>query len=299
MTASRRLGSLLLLAALLPGCASYFLVQSRFVVGKRPLETPEVTETPLYTQVRDAVKVLALRPPDSCEDRGVSRSAGDAEFQGNVMRTRCGVEMAELEKALAKSGYLVVSWEAIKDRAAADEVSPIRAAEELDVDVLLQVNSLERSRVDPGSDARWERRFYHSSRNAEVGGPARVMPNRARVFEQMIAPEEQRLAPRVRLSATIDANAVLVANKTSIWFYRWTISDAPAGDPLAEVHVRCESEICTPQILREAAPSEGPVEGSIVAVSVGSQAADADQVVYHDLTRRLIEDMAARFAGAR
>jgi len=302
MTTARVLAAVLVGIALGPlsGCASYYVVQSRFVEADRVSPTPEVTVTPLYGQVLDAVQNVALRPPDTCEDRTAAQTEGQARSRAEVLRTRCGVEMAELERALAKGGFLVVSWSAIQDKAASDDVAPMKAAAELGVDALLQVNSLERSVIDPGLDARWERRFYASSRHGEVGAPAPVDRARRERFESLIAPEEQRILPGQRLAATIDANAVLVANGASFWFYRWTVVDQPPTDPLAEVYVVCDSDPC--ERVREPAVSagdEGPTAGSIEAVSSAGKAADRDQVTYHRLIRTLVEDLVARFSGRR
>jgi len=300
MTIQRALAVALLLAAggPLSGCASYYVVQSRFVEADRVSPQPEVTATPLYAQVRGAIQNVALRPPDTCEDRTAGQTEGEARSRAEVLRTRCGVEMAELERALAKGGFLVVSWAAIQDKAASDEMAPMNAAAELGVDALIQVNSLERSTIDPGRDARWERRFYESTQRGEVGSPTQVERRRGERFVRLVEPEEERLLPGERLAATIDANAVLVANGASFWFYRWTVVDTPPSDPLARVHVVCESDDCVP--VREPAVSagdEGPMAGSIEAVSTGGRSADREQVIYHRLIRTLVEDLVARFAA--
>ena len=197
--AIRRVSLLFLLLLVLSGCGSrapYFLVESRLLEGQRSDGVPDLTETPTFLALRKrgGIETLALRPPDVCADRGLSGGGGAGELQLGVMRMRCGVEMAELERALVRAGYLVVSWSAVRQRAASQEEPLIEAAAALDVDVLIQVNALERVDILPGRDARWERRFYEATRAGERGAPAAVSPGRARKFEALVGRSEKSLA---------------------------------------------------------------------------------------------------------
>ena len=107
-TGGRRAGGwmLLLVAFAATGCGTstpYFLVESRLVESSRATTAPDVTETPAFRSVRAKTNKVGLRPPDVCADQGLSAGGGRAQLQLGVLRTRCGVEMAEFERALARS----------------------------------------------------------------------------------------------------------------------------------------------------------------------------------------------------
>ncbi|HPG29107.1 MAG TPA: hypothetical protein PLW10_25970, partial [Myxococcota bacterium] len=228
----------------LAGCGTstpYYLIESRLVQSSRHLGSPDVTETPVFRGMRGGVRTLGLQPPDVCADRGLSRSSGGGDPQIGVLRTRCGVEMAELERALARAGYRVVSWGAIHHLATRQEKPVLEAASELDVDVLLQVNALERVELQPGRDARFERRFYRARRSGERTEPARVTPVRRSEFEALVAPREARLVTGKRVGATINVSAIQVATGAALWFYEWTRVDEVASQPLVEVLADCDA----------------------------------------------------------
>jgi len=61
---------------------------------------------------------------------------------------------------------------AIRSRVAHGDVTPLAAARELGAQVLFQINSLERSTLDPGRSAFWERHYYRSSSKGCFGFPS-------------------------------------------------------------------------------------------------------------------------------
>jgi len=98
------LSVLVTLCAIL-GCAStppYYLIESRYTESGRSGPPPDVTQTPDFPAVHHLIQLVALKPPDVCADRGQSGRLGTASLELGVLRTRCGVEMAELERALAE-----------------------------------------------------------------------------------------------------------------------------------------------------------------------------------------------------
>jgi len=292
----------LVLISVLAGCGTgtpYFLVESKLVESSRLGDAPDVTETPTFRRVRGDVRVLGLRPPDVCADQGLSTSAGEGSLQLGVLRTLCGVEMAELERSLARSGYEVVSWGALQHKALRQQKPLLDAAMELEVDVVLQVNALERIDIRPGRDARWERRFYRATRTGEMRDPARVEQSRAAEFERLVRPKEQSLQSEKRVGAMINASAVLVESGSSIWFYEWTRVDRISAKPRIEVLVSCQEQRCSEVRRDEPSASSGPVTGSISGVSTAGDPADESQAIFHDLVRELVTDLADRFAGRK
>lgn len=290
------------LALGLGGCGTrtpYFLVESTLVESRRLADAADVTETPTFRSVRSRIDTVGLQPPDVCADQGLTSSAGAGELQLGVMRTRCGVEMAELERALARAGYRVVSWNAIRQRATRQEEPLIETASGLGIDVLLQVNALERIDIQPGRDARWERRFYRATRTGERADPAAVSPARARSFERLIASREASLSSGKRVGATINVSAVQVASGATIWFYESTLVDDVAAEPRVQLLADCDDADCREIRKPDPVASAGPVEGSISGVSTAGDPADESQALFSDLVRRLVTDLVERFAGRR
>lgn len=286
----------------LVGCsahAPYFLIESRLIENDRRSEIPDVTETPQFAASRGVVGTIGLQPPDVCADQGLSASGGAGQLKLGVLRTRCGVEMAELERALARAGYHVVSWGAVQHMATRQDIALLESARELGIDVLLQVNALERIEIRPSRDARFERRFFHATRAGERADPAMVEATRARDFEALIEQKEASLASGKRVGATINVSAVWVETGATIWFYEWTQVDVQAAEPQIEILVDCEESNCREVGRSRPVSSRGPVEGSISGISVAGDPADEFQAVFHDLVRSLVTDLAERFAGRR
>jgi hypothetical protein len=295
--------TLLLLSILvLVGCGTrtpYFLVESQLIESNRRTGAPDVTETATYRAIKNRVRVIGLQPPDVCADQGQTESGGSGQLQQGILRTRCGVEMAEFERALSRAGYQVVSWGAVQHMSRSEETSLLEAAEELGVEVLLQVNSLERIRIQPGRDARFERRFFRATRGGQKADPARVAQSRAREFEWLIKKKEASLAGGARVGATINVSAVSVETRTTIWFYEATAVDDFAVESRVEVLVDCERSGCVEVVSRVPTVSSGPVEGSISSVSTSGDPSDQAQAIFHDLVRSLAVDLAERLAGRR
>jgi hypothetical protein len=290
------------LVATLAGCGTthpYYLVESKLVESDRRLDRPDVTETSGFATNRGGIRTLGLQPPDVCADQGLSTGGGTGQLQLGVLRTRCGVEMAELERALTRAGFRVVSWGAVQHMAAKEKVALLEAATDLGIDALLQVNALERIEIRPGRDARFERRFYRASRTGERAAPARVESTTARAFESLIEPKEAKLATGARVGATINVSAVDVKSGATIWFYEWTQIDEASIEPQVTILVDCDQGACREIVKAAPTASSGPVEGSISGVSVAGDPADEMQAIFHDLVRSLVTDLAERFAGQR
>ena len=294
--------SLLWLVSLLAGCGTqypYFLVESKLVEGHRRIGKPDVTETTTYYAIKNLVHTIGLQPPDVCADQGQTGSGGSGQLQQGILRTRCGVEMAEFERALSRAGYQVVSWGAIQHISRHDETSWLEAAKGLGVEILLQVNSLERIRIQPGRDARFERRFFLATREGEKAEPASVEHSRAREFERLIKRKEASLASGARVGATINVSAVSVDTGTTIWFYEATEVDELEVDRQVEALIDCRDSDCVEISSRPTERTGGPVGGSISSVSISGDPADQSQAIFHDLVRRLAVDLAERLAGRR
>ncbi len=295
------LGFCLLLMTLV-GCGTrtpYFLVESRLIENSRLVSIPDVMETPTFIASRGSMGTIGLHHPDVCADRGSSASAGAGQLKLGVLRTRCGVEMAELERARAWAGYHVVSWAAVQHMARQQTVPLLESARELGIDVLLPVNALERIEIRPGRDARFERHFFRATRDGKRADPAKVPAKRARDFESLIERRETSLATSKRVGATINVSAVWVQTGAAVWFYEWTKVDTVETEPRIEILVDCRDSACREVGRPSPVSSDGPVQGSISGISIAGDPADEAQSIFHDLVRSLVTDLAERFAGRR
>lgn len=284
------------------GCGTptpYFLIESRLVENLRDLDPPDVTETPAFVASRGEMATLGLQPPDLCADRGLSASDGMGQLEIGVLRTRCGVEMAELERAIVRAGYQVVSWGAIAQRATKLEIPILESAGGLGIDVLLQVNALERIQIRPAQDRRFERRYFRATRNGERAAPASVRRDLASDFERLIESRETSIEIGKRVGATINVSAVWVESGATIWFYEWTQIDRVADEQRIEILVDCRDESCREIQIPRPVSSAGSVTGSISGVSIAGDPSDEYQAIFHDLVRSLVTDLAERFAGRR
>ncbi len=286
----------------LAGCggrAPYFLVESRLVESDFAPTAPRVTETPDHAAIHHLIRILALQPPDVCADRGLAGSRQAAALETGVLRTRCGVEMAQLERALAAAGYRVVSWSALQNEMRSAEVPVREAARALGVDALVQVNALERVEVRPHRAARWERRFYRATLAGEATEAAPVDPARRSAFETLLAPRERRQVGGTRVGATIDVSVVSVPTGTTVWFYQWTRLEERPNDAVLSLLIDCEEEVCQEVAAEEGAEISGLVTGSTSSIAPPRDPEAESRATFHALVDELVSDLAERFAGRR
>jgi hypothetical protein len=206
----------------LPACSNpWYLVESTYQVRPLAGKPPEVVTTPAYHRlVKGRVSTVALRAPDWCAGRSVAETTGEAHARGRLLRTNCGVEMAELESALVSAGYRVISWGVIKQMRMR-ELDALEACKKLGAEVLFQVNSLEESEISRGQD-QWHRVFYESNRRGERGSRAVVPEERADALDAGVWEDELAAQPRSQMSVTLNATVVLVESGEAIWFYEST-----------------------------------------------------------------------------
>ena len=292
----KRLAALLVFLPALPACTPHYLIRSEYVVSQQRTDDPEIIETASYRDLLPTLVTIAVRAPDSCANETTAIHSGEASGQGLLLKTDCGVEMSELERALAKAGYEVISWDIIRNRVIHDDnMTPVKAAQDLGAQILFQVNSLERSEASVRQDARWERRFYRSSPKGEQGSPAQVNANMKNTFERFIIPREKRELPETRLSATINATAVRVDTGQAIWFYEWTHKESLSDRYETEALLACKKERCW--LASPEQKSEREVfSGSTEAVSASERDANQRNATYNDLIREALDDLVTRFA---
>lgn len=305
------LGAVAAGALTLYGCASgpsyeYFKVSSRFVSSAQGQQAPEIIATPSYNQLAGRAVTVAVRAPDSCINNTANQATGGAAAGGTILQTNCGVEMGEIERALTRAGYNVISWN-ILQREMARNLSANEVANTLGAQVLFQVNSLEKSQKTLGQDARWERTYF---RTDSAGNSIAPLPlteaQRTRIGTTYLAPIESKMNMR-SYAVTLDAAAVWVTTGQSLWYYRWTRAADPRGVAAGyDLRLSCDIAYgflgyCTAfQPTRPQAPG-GTVTaaGESVAISASERPEDLERAAYAELSKEVISDFVDSFAKAR
>jgi hypothetical protein len=231
---SQTLADCACLDATRPGCAppsnDFLLIEAQQGASLSSKPKVEVSGTPAYDTSRAASGVAAIRLPDNCLNSTAAQVAGEARETQAIAQTLCGVWLAELEKALVKAHFRVVSWDALRGLERSKNLPAYKAAEELGADVLFLFNSVEASDVAPGGKVGSKLRYFRSNERGETGDPyplseSERAPLRAsieRVMESLASPTaaDKSTATATALSATLDATAVLTRSGESVWFYR-------------------------------------------------------------------------------
>jgi hypothetical protein len=292
------MGIMILSCSLVTACAqSFYLVTSDFMVADYREAPPEIVESQTYLSVIPTIKSLAVMAPEGCANETAAQSSGEAAGQGMLLKTTCGIEMAELERALAKGGFQVISWNVLQNKILQEEVTPQAASKALGAEVLFQINSLERSLVQASQDARWERRFYRSNDEGEQLDPASVPVKEGEQLVGHIKKKEASLTHQERLSMTINASASLVETGEAIWFYEWTHAEAHEQDDAMKVLTVCTNGECQEVAAKSKYPTDQArmISGSNEAISKQKNAKDYQTAVYHKLLRDLVTNLATSF----
>jgi hypothetical protein len=180
---------------------------------------PEVTATNQFQKLVNSKRLLAYKPPDSCIDETASRAKGDRlVMTRQVIKTKCGFWLAELERAFASNGYQVISWATLRKGGK----TIIEMAKERGVDILLQINSLEAGFYLPvqASEVDWS--FYES----DEGGLKRKPVSISREKQEEIISITPKIGkvPVKYLAASLDVTAIDMATNQAVWFFRQTLS---------------------------------------------------------------------------
>jgi len=294
--------ALAFLVVTLSACASkqHYLIESKYVADQSE-PVPNVTKTRSYSKLVSQIDTIAVKAPDSCVTETEAQKTGRASNSSTSMLTHCGVNMAHIERELAKAGFNVISWAELKSavevaRQNEHAVTPMTAATRLDADALFQINSLEGTRTSAGRDARWETRFYNSDAYGTKKEIARV---REDVAKQLRDYADGRLneAP-TRPSATINAS-VTYNNGQAIWFYDWTnVQELGGRAAVQKNYMACEEGWCR-QFTKVTEEEEEIhyTSGHSRAVSHELSANDQRKAVENRLMEELIADMVGRFSS--
>ena len=291
-------------ALIMSGCGTkYIAVETTYVQDNESANVkPEVVETKEYKRTIKSVETIAVAAPEKCKSETISKATGTTTGNDVVMKTECGIEMGEIERSLAKAGYQVISWQIIANSEkmagiSAKNITRQEIAKEKGADILLQINSLERTTVGNSGSARWERRYFDSDKYAALGQPV-LLDERTQKSLKNITKNYEKIPPK-RLGATIDASAISVDTGRAIWFYQWTNPQEMINSNLNFTKLAtCKKTRCRQiRIAGEVDRSKKLSSGDSEAISIKQDADDAQKALYHKLLRGSIKDMVRTFKG--
>lgn len=277
----------------LSGCTwKYYEVQSTFHLNKLKNIKSEITKTSEYRKLIRGVKKIAVRAPEQCANESQSSSKGLGSG-AVVLKQQCGQEMAQIEKSLAKSGYRVISWKVVQSMTRVQKKSALDVAKSLGAQLLLQINSLERTSIKPGKDARWDRKYFvRSIEDRDVYEPTALPKQYKGPILKFVRQRESNALGAARLSASLNATVAAIKTGEAIWFYDWTVSEdtADASKRTLSIHTACKKRTCKPWHANAAEVLEDDSTGSSSAVST-SVYSDEERAVHDRLIKKIIKDM--------
>jgi hypothetical protein len=195
--------------------------------------TGEIHGTDAYKRDRPSYKRLAIRAPESCMDQSHGQISGvrNGRSGGTILQTRCGVWFSELEKALVKEGFEVISWDLLiqggsgrsGDGGANGNREIYKRANELGADVVFMVNSLEITEAGIGENADSEYRFFNSDPTGAQRGPAslitKLQKQLVKFIKERTSSNTREATGQVDLMSILDVTAIVPATGQTVWFY--------------------------------------------------------------------------------
>jgi hypothetical protein len=287
----------------LSGCTTYSIIkmESNFVAAAQAQSQPDIIATDDYRRLNKTNLAVAVKAPDQCTSYTTDQRTGQAAAGETILKTDCGLEMGEIERALARTGYRVISWTAFNQQIETGK-NIIKAAQELGADVVFQINSLENSIKSLGQDARWERAYYRSDWMGNTVAPMDLGSTTRNDFAtRFLVPLESQYNTRT-YNVTIDAVAISVMNGQSIWYYRWAkASDLGQQENRFVAYVQCDNalpyEYCsryTPPRTQQADTNRAA--GDTIGVSQGERPEDIAKAMYAELYNEVVSNLVSSFA---
>ena len=285
------------------GPSQYILVQSSAVETIKDENMAEVTKTPRYSEMVSLIKSVALKAPTSCENKSASEATGTAEANGAVVKTVCGVEMAEIERALVRQGFTVYSWNTVSHAITENKItSATEAAKRLGAQVLFQINSLERVKIAPSRDVRVERNFFVSNKYGDTMSPLNLDENRINQIKQEIATIElNELLSAKKLGSMLDITAIDSGTAQTIWFYRSTSTEDTST--IARFLIKCNERGCSQEDIenRDDEKDNSPNKRSkeVETFSIDSRPASEQDAIYFKLLRKVTAGFVKLFSSGQ
>jgi len=202
--------SFLALGIFLSGCSSHYLVTTKLIPNQKVSDDTEIVQSRTAIGAADKINKVAILLPDTCANQTAAAASGkQGSEKGTLMATKCGVEMAALERSFARAGYEVVSWDwQLKSGA----------------DALVKINSLERTVGKIPEGYKIDTRYDKTNSKGKVLGVANVSEKDALGLKaQFVTPVSNYIVNTELLGVTLDATVIYVPTNQAIWFYKKTV----------------------------------------------------------------------------
>lgn len=225
------------LFVMLSGCSHYLYTESQLEMFDTVKE-PQIISTPLYREIKDKIKTVAIIAPDFCQQQ----SAFSANIQQvNFIRSNCGVALGVIEKDLISQGFNVISWEMFESIAKGS--SFFKAGKELDIDVIFSINSLENITAD-SLNINLERKYYKSDRYGNKGELWNLQESHKEKVRKILRGYEG-IIPKSSMGAAIDVAAIDVKTGKSIWYYQASFYNVEKEERKLTAAIRGKKNIWT------------------------------------------------------
>jgi len=289
------------------GCVSHQWVTVKHLSAAESLpdNEPQITPTDLFKDKSKKLKVIAYRPPDWCRSQGVGEATGETAANRDVIKTLCGVWLAELERAFAAKGYEVISWlsltEGMADKNQGGDFA-LEMARKRGVQILLVINSLESGVVAPERQIETRTEFYNFDQELAdaMGDPVELDCNSAKSIAAQI-PATAWVA-KAGISATLDVTAIDPATNRALWFFRQSLTrPADASKPWIG-YFYCANGACSRFYHRQPTADDtcdqtGSNVSSIVTQrEIPGQVADPYKKELYQLIRSVVKNLLTEFS---
>lgn len=191
-------------------------------------QAAEITKDPAYDALIGGVTKVAIRAPDSCQNASAAEAEGRATKSDSILKSTCGIYLKELEQALTKVGYQVVSWDVLgrEERAGSTTYD---AAERLGASIVFILNSVDTTIEKPADEASFKFNYFKSNIRGEGVSPLALTKQEQLMFAQQVQSREPlafQQAERLRmLVTTLDTTAVAIPTRQSVWYYRRSLRE--------------------------------------------------------------------------
>jgi len=198
---------------------SYALVEYRPGAVAAQTKKPEVRETDGYKANRTTYKSVAIHVPDGCAE-----TSGPAAAP--TILSSCAVYVSELERALTRHDYRVVSWAALRALERQKSLAPYAAGKELGADIVFVFNSLDIAPIEAGGAVGASFRFFVSDEKGTRREPLALDEATRTKFREFANTHAGAVVANgvVALSSTIDSTAIATNAAEPVWVYRRNIT---------------------------------------------------------------------------
>jgi hypothetical protein len=205
----------------------YFRVDYRVRAEGGIVPRAEVRAAARFDTLRGLWKegTAAVRLPDRCKQEGAgggTGALGQAAIDKSIMSTECGFWLAEIERALVKAKYKVVSWNALSQVEHTKGVPTYVAARDLGADFVFLVNSLEAGTSKLGKAYTESLRFFDSDDAGNRGSPRELDDDERRSLKDFVQARTRALRNDklvIGIKAILDMTALDTKTGEAVWFY--------------------------------------------------------------------------------